>query len=477
MKVIIAEDELLERKAMRKFLETNFQQVEVIGEASNGRKAIELAESLRPDVMLMDIKMPGINGLEAIEIIHQFQPSIKFVLVSAYDSFEYAKQAMKFGVKEYILKPSKKEETIKAMLRIHKEIEEERKGLEEKEQTGIIAKKHFLSKLMKYEQGEEVEQLQKALFPNMMYGCFFAIKDASQQLGESIEKELQDILEDTYISDWQADQVIVLLMRSEKFERAKLLKHARLLQMRLGKRVYIGVGHPTRLSEVANSYHQSLSSLEHLMSVQHRNYGFPVEEEYRDRNSLEPLLNEIQAGDELGAIYQLNQLIEETNRQQRTLVLHELYYKIKQLLEAKQIKPWNKSIHELQSNQDWVQYVRLICLHIQQHYQSKHKIERAKTYIQEHYAHSVSLEEVADLCELSPNYFSNLFKETTGETFIDYVTNVRLNKASQLLEESDLSLKEISFMVGYKDPNYFSRVFKKYYQLSPKQYQQKLLKK
>lgn len=477
MKIIIAEDELLERKAMRKFLEENFQQMEVIGEAANGRKAIELAESLRPDVILMDIKMPGINGLEAIEIIHQFQPSIKFVLVSAYDSFEYAKQAMKFGVKEYILKPSKKEETIKAMLRVQKELEEEKKGIEEKEHTGAIAKKHLLSKLMKYEQGEEIEKLQHALFPNMIYGCFMTIKDAEQPISLNVEAVIEEIVDDTYILDWQANQMIVLLMRSEKFDRAGLLKKARLLQMKLGRTVYIGIGHPTRLTEVANSYHQSLSSLEHLMKVKHSNYGFPVEEDSPSGNNLVPLLNEIQAGNEMGALHQLNPLLSEPNRKQQILVLQELYYKIKQLLESKQIKPWNKSIDELKSNQDWIQYVRLICLHIQQHYQSKHKIERAKAYIQENYAHSISLEEVADLCELSSNYLSNLFKETTGETFIDYVTNVRLKEASQLLEETDLSLKEISFMVGYKDPNYFSRVFKKYFQLSPKQYQQKLLKK
>ena len=87
MRILIAEDELLERKAMKKFIQDNFRDMEVVGEAVNGRKAIELAKEMEPDIIFMDIKMPGINGLEAIEKIHAMRPKTKFILVSAYDTF------------------------------------------------------------------------------------------------------------------------------------------------------------------------------------------------------------------------------------------------------------------------------------------------------------------------------------------------------------------------------------------------------
>src|SRR5690625_4809883 len=134
MRILIAEDKLLERKSMKKFIETNFSTMEVVGEAVNGRKAIELAKTVQPDIIFMDIKMPGINGLEAIKQIHANDPAIKFILVSAYDTFDYAKQAMEFGIKDYILKPGKKEEIVQALLRVEKEVIEAARIHKEKRQ-------------------------------------------------------------------------------------------------------------------------------------------------------------------------------------------------------------------------------------------------------------------------------------------------------------------------------------------------------
>lgn len=114
MNVLIAEDELLERKAMIK-LQIQFPDLKIVAEAENGRKAIELAKTTKPDLLLMDINMPGINGLEAIEEIKAYLPDAQFIMITAHDSFAYAKQALSAGVRDYILKPSRKEETIKAI--------------------------------------------------------------------------------------------------------------------------------------------------------------------------------------------------------------------------------------------------------------------------------------------------------------------------------------------------------------------------
>ncbi|AZB44606.1 response regulator [Bacillus sp. FJAT-42376] len=123
MKLVIVDDEMIERKAMRKFIEQSMTGFEVAGEAANGRMAVELAAELKPDLMLMDIKMPGMDGLEAIRQIRKINPFIRFIMVSAYDSDDYAKEAWKEGVKEFILKPGKKEDTISALFRVKKEIE------------------------------------------------------------------------------------------------------------------------------------------------------------------------------------------------------------------------------------------------------------------------------------------------------------------------------------------------------------------
>lgn len=104
-------------------------------------------------------------------------------------------------------------------------------------------------------------------------------------------------------------------------------------------------------------------------------------------------------------------------------------------------------------------------------------MEKVKEYIDEHYRQGITLEEMAAHVGLSPNYFSNVFKKEFGNTFVEFITGRRMNEAKLLIMENQYSLKEISYMVGYNDPNYFSRVFKRSYQMSPKKFQQQIFKK
>ncbi|MFT4416236.1 response regulator transcription factor [Fredinandcohnia humi] len=270
LKVLIVDDELLERKALTKIITTECEGVEVIDEAQNGRVAIEKAQLHHPDIILMDIKMPGIDGVEAVKQIKQLYPNIKFIMVSAFNTFEYAKEVMQQGVKEYILKPSRKEDILASIHRVKVEIEEERRHAEE--QNELRSKmKEFMA------------------------------------LAES--KGLPPIVED-----------------------------------------------PTQSVDIWKS------------------------------NQVEKILT------------------------------------------------------------------------------------KAKEYIDARFSESLTLEEVAEYVELSPFYFSKIFKDRLGVTFIDYVTTVRINHAKKEMLDPSKSLKEICYSIGYRDPNYFSRVFKKYTGLSPTEY-------
>src|SRR5699024_12037490 len=175
LRILIAEDELIERKAMRKFIENNFTDITDDAEDVNGRQAIELVETTDPDIIFMDIKMPGINGLEAIAEINEKYPAIKFILVSAYDSFDYAKEAMQFGIKDYILKPGKKEEIVKALLRLQQEITSERKA---KKQSTALLQEQFMRHVMHEPLPEDTCYLQEELFRRMKSGCFFVMESA-----------------------------------------------------------------------------------------------------------------------------------------------------------------------------------------------------------------------------------------------------------------------------------------------------------
>lgn len=475
MRVIIAEDELLERKAMRKFLEESFKQIEVVGEAVNGRKAIELAGTLQPDLIFMDIKMPGINGLEAIEQIHSKYPWIKFILVSAYDSFDFAKQAMQLGVKEYILKPSKKEETIRAVMRLKKEMEEEERVRKKKEHSKAIARELLMTRLMQFECGKDIEDLFHELYPDMVSGAFLVVEgngELTEDIRQSIKEEGK--LEIAYLLE--EEETIILLITDRQLGKPDLLKLSRMLQVKLGDGHFVGIGYSyNRLADLSKSYYEAKRAAKTLAETKRSTFGFAIEEE-KEPFPFEEILTEVASGREKSALY-LFQKAWQTESAEFQAQLHELYFRLRQLLEHKNIPLPGEQVDKLRTEKDWLQFIQKTCLEVSYHLQSRDKMERAKKYIHDHYTEPVSLEEVAQLIDLSPNYFSNLFKEATGKTFVDYITHLRLNKAEGLLQENRYNLKEISYMVGYKDPNYFSRVFKKLYELSPKSYQKEILKK
>lgn len=476
MRILIAEDELLERKAMRKFIEDNFSDMEVIGEAENGRKAITLAKTLSPDVIFMDIKMPGINGLEAIEQINGISPSIKFILVSAYDSFNYAKEAMSFGIKEYILKPGKKEEIVKALLRVKKEIAAENVQYQEKVQSEQLIKERFITKIMQNQVSESVVAIRHELYPDMRSGFFIVLHEEDVNDFYHLEKSLVKYITYPYISLQSASNLTVCVMAHESLTKADLLTMIRKIQLDAGNAVYVGIGFPySHIGQLSKSYHEAYTACFQLSAEENSKYGF-IKEGKRDtyiNKMISTILHEITKGNSTQA-----NLCFKENIDRFTMTDKEnLFIQITNVLLSRDIEMPTTSIQSLTSTQEFQTFIDMCCIKINAYYQSKQIITQAKSYIQCHYQNHMTLEETASFVNLSPNYFSNLFKQELGDTFIDYLTKVRLKKAIELMEEGMYSLKEISFMVGYKDPNYFSRVFKKYYHDSPKRFQKAIFKK
>ncbi|MFZ4451152.1 response regulator transcription factor [Salibacterium aidingense] len=466
MKVLIAEDELLERKAMRKFLEDHFPDVTIAGEAVNGRTAVELALETTPDIILMDIKMPGMDGMEAITHIREKLPYVKFIMVTAYDSFDYAKQAMQLGVKEYILKPGKKEETIEAIRRSAGDLERERQSRAREQHNAERAKQLFLSYIMNETAG--IEELQEELYPRMRSGFFLVIED-EQDLDISITvRELKQwTADDVIVNQEQGRQIIVLAVSEIERDTAETGRLIKRIHLECGKQWLIGSGKP-----VHSAVHLSRSYYEALLDLQKKKGGRRL----ADMNSqqiLEDIREAVQEPDVQKALTSTLLFLEHPDKHTLT---EELYYTIKQLFDSRRIAWPEKKLADMADDQDWYEMIQKSCVRLQQHYHSLNNIERAKQWIDNHLQDPITLEDAAEYAGLSPAYFSNVFKTTTGENVTDYVTKRRLQKAVALLKEQTYSLKEISFMVGYKDPNYFSRVFKKYYELSPKQYQKKILK-
>lgn len=407
-KLLIADDEPLEREGLQLMIERMLPNQFVIFHAEHGRSAIQQVEQHRPDIVFMDIKMPGIHGLEAIAEIRKTYAAMKIVILTAYDYFTYAKEAISLGVNEYLLKPVKKEQIVAVLEKLTAEIAAEKKlrqtELETREklaQLYTLSEATFTLFLM-----ERIDDLDvKQIIPmDIDKGFALAVQlEALPERRESLEqmrdyaKGIGDCLCSPLMdhhfalffqTDDEADEKTIPLAQ-------KLVKQ---FEKTLQTRIKIGIGTIQRgIDGLKQSYKEAALALYYLPTfsrVQHIR-GVPL------------------------------------------------------TADTEQISPF--VIEKRQS-----------------------MIEQVEAFLQENYHRDLSLEEVAESVHLTPHYFSKLFKKQTGQTFIDYVTRLRIEKAKELLGDEQLNIKEICYDVGYKDPNYFSRVFKKWTNMTPKQYRQQL---
>jgi two-component system, response regulator YesN len=521
LKILIADDEILERKAVAKILKGSKVDVTVIGEAQNGRIAIEMAHEHRPDIIFMDIKMPGTDGVQAVKEIKKFEPDIRFIMVSAFNTFEYAKEVMQQGVKEYILKPSSKKDLLDSLQRVADEILAERRAKEEQQslrenldRAVSIAQKEWVSSLlMNQVQDMTFDEWSQLLGVEITsgYAMLFTLKQTSKTELTSLEKEkwyswLKDTLKsivvkhEIMVGAMMEFQVPVLFLCKKSAEKTHFRTNAESIienlyrlfkQVNISAELRIGIGHPyNHAHELNKSYHEAILALEELLKTSNRKYLFynkqgPAFELPSDSEIIEVekrLLDSVRQGDVNQVMLIFDSFVSKlgSNNIKASFVkksFEELFILLSRMLHDLGIT------YDRIPNIDESEDIRMVLeagkahlLAVVQHVQvwrnnhAKGMLQKAKDYIETHYADSITLESAAEYVELSPFYFSKLFKDRFGMTFIDYLTEIRIKKAKAEMLDPGKSMKEICYSVGYRDPNYFSRVFKKLTGLSPSEF-------
>ena len=471
LNVLIVDDEKIERMAMRKFMTEWLPECYFAVVDDNGNKAVEFARSEPIDLVLMDIQMPGMDGLTAIKQIKAGSPHTKFIMLTAYDTFNYAKQAMQEGVKQYLVKPADKDETIAAIRSVAAEIEQE----------------------ASQRQAATVNQQSKWLEAHVINGQSYTFTEF-QQLFQECEAGLVIAVQraggDQLLSDLQQSalfQAVPIQMRGELFTcfiyshqgtgqlKADVLQAIRAAMTSGHPSPVVGIGHP-----VSNPLHLQKSAAEAKLSYYQRKkdggvvrYGF-----YNTEVQSNLLINLPELADDI-------MLALEEGRREDALALFDAFElegaaltHVKELLILlKSRLRADLSILAISTAAE----CRQCCEHLFDVYEARtqtvNDIERAKRYIKTHFCEHITLEQTAAYVDLSPTYFTKRFKDETGLTFKEYVTTCRLDKIKKLLKDSSLSLKEITYQAGYTDPNYVSRVFKKMVGCSPKEYRKLAIKK
>ncbi|WP_408008081.1 response regulator [Pseudalkalibacillus sp. A8] len=514
LRIMVVDDERIEREALKMMISREMEGAEIVTEAGNGRQAIEMAKSEHPDLILMDIKMPGIDGVEAVKEIKRELPDIRFIMVSAFDTFEYAKKVMQQGVKEYLLKPSKKDEVIAAIRRVQMEVDQERKELEDKQKLerkfnkalDFMQSEWAVSLLVDHVQELDLNEWGELLDINFKCGYAIVVELNVQEVDR---RAWLDWLKD-YVNRHSSDSTLLSPNHEEKLPlffltdkidgedknefKGYILPFIRNMvhhcERNFHFKPHVGIGLPYRsVHQLSRSYYEALHALESIQSDGNVTYKFSSDEINAGNGAMaafqkeKDLLETIKNGDVTSALqkfeFYLKELSDDTmidlNRSVSSLneffiiatrMINDLGIPIDRFIPYDRVSSYQeleeKSTRLLRKIVEKVQTWRMV--------QAKGRLENAKEYIEKHYSESLTLEMVASHVELSPYYLSKLFKEKKGITFIDFLTHVRIEKAKEYMLDPEISVKEVCFKVGYKDPNYFSRVFKKIVGQSPKQY-------
>lgn len=529
--IILVDDEEEVRKSIIKKIEWQSAGFHVVGDAENGEDALEKIEILEPDVVLTDIRMPYMDGLVLAEKIRQRYPSMKVVIFSGYDDFEYAQKAIKLNVTEYILKPVNVEELTSILKRIKSNLDLE---IEEKRNLSRLREKYRKSLPLIREQffNELVHKaLKQELIEQKLKEYDVPILGATRWVLVAIDVEEGDVAEPISLhSEEELIPISVMQVVREKLEgycRFALFQSASEADMvviaaldednsitgltdvlgdicKETKRILkvpvtIGIGHSCEeITQISKAYQSAVDALGYKAiagtgSTIYINDMEPVGSGKLEFDSVTEgeLISAIKFGPEEKIESSVKKITEKMKtakvhyRQQQVYmigVLNSIIQMMQQYdlaledimgeeLESIALFDKLKKIEEFSS---WLFKIagKLNCLINQERdMTTRQVIQDAKQYIMDHYQNpDLSVEMICRHLHMSPAYFSTVFKKETGQAYIAYLTDVRLNKAVELLNKTDDKTYIIASKVGYQEQNYFSYVFKKKFGVSPTRY-------
>lgn len=523
-KVMLVDDEDEVRQAIERRVNWEEMGFKVVASAENGEEALELAEKTIPDVVMSDIHMPFIDGLTLCKMLKKQYPGTKIIIFSGYDEFEYAKEAIKLEAEEYILKPIDAEELKEVFLRTKKRLDEEydrRRNIENLEKYYLeslpLLKEQLLIGLLEGRIKREainryLKEYEFNIDSSFYSVCVFepiAGDDSKELSNQMLAVSLKQIVEDklgkdgSYISINYLGKVIVIGLLKSTEANNDFISNAdsicKLASKVLGASTFAGVGRPIGdIGDLERAFAEANDALSYRILLDEDQAIFirDVEPEYSiyagfNENLIKELIKHIKIASREDLIEAIDNIVHSLKKMtvpiyQLQLYFVEIYVELMRLaksydLQNEQLSMLERDvyseIHGFTSLDEMKIWLENICMQIRSYIRKERQdstkllVEKAKEYITDNYKDSeLSVDRVCNYLGVSPTYFSSMFKKDAGVSFVTYITNIRMERAVELLETTDEKSYVIAGMVGYEDPNYFSYVFKKAYGVSPSKY-------
>lgn len=535
LKVFLVEDEAIIRRGIKNNIPWEKEGFEFAGEASDGELAYPMIKKIKPDIVITDIKMPFMDGLELASIIKKELPDTKIIILSGYNEFDYAKRAISIGVTDYQLKPISSEKLLETVKRVGDIIWEEqaqKKLLEEykiENQENLELEKAKLFYAMVDNSLSTVEILewgqQLGLDMTASYYTVILLKIISSSAANiyqehlvEMESKVEEFLEHQeciyYFKRW--GEGWFLLVRSEdEHEFADLIQGLKGYLERLFSDneeenlfYFGGIGSTVqRLRDVRQSFHSANrlfaarffmepnqiiteDELHRIETVHKENEDLKdINISNMDRKLLEDFLkvgDSEEAGPFLDTYFEKIGVGNYSSLMFRQYLMVDMFFCVSKFLEglgsgSQEIMDKFGDVEEIKmrihSTQQMFQYMKELFTEAMKfrdslsHDKYSSLLEEAQKYVRQNYSsNEISLNMVASHVGISPSYFSTIFRQETGSTFTEYLTEIRMEKAKELLRCTNKKTSEIAYDIGYKDAHYFSYIFKKTQGLTPKDY-------
>lgn len=530
IKVFLVEDEIVIRNGIKRGIQWEEEGMEFVGEASDGEMAFPLIRKTKPDILITDIRMPFMNGLELSRTVLKELPETKILILSGYGGFDYAQEALRIGVQEYLLKPVSSTKLLGAVKDIIGVIEKEREEKELLKRYSLEMEESKQRKIQDFFDRLVTEQvpMAEALAEGHVLGMELVaesyniilfklrIKEHEMEYSEQVvaaEREIRSYAAsqgNVYVYERGAEGLGFLIKGNGKEEMAHSIREfcsnlVALTNVYEGVEYYVAVGKSVdRLRELGDSYHEANKAFASRFAEEWNKIvsgGDVYENDTMDIDihnvySVENTRKMVQQFLHSGTLDEVESFIEGyfgnvrgenlKSLMMRQYICMDIYFSViafgeeigvcrEELVQTcGEINGLSEHIGNLEKTMKYVQSILQGVILLRDSAAGRKYSDilvKAQSYIQEHYMEDdMSLNRLASYVNMSPSYFSSIFSQESGQTFVEYLTEVRMEKAKELLMCSNQKISEIVYQVGYKNSHYFNYIFKKTQNCSPREY-------
>lgn len=494
--IMIIEDEQIERETLYKIIKDSFPQCEQVVCAKNGKEALTLYEECHANIILADINIPGLNGLEVIRRIKAIDKESEFLILSSYNYFEYAQEAIRLGAEDFILKPYNISHLKEALQKVIQHVDDKRNEsidkselLEKIEKITPVLENECLYGILANEDELILRKSLRLLSPMICSGFCLILKGISYEaayieeiangfkdMGYRCIKELFHGLQIFYILGNHAlekDDIMVLSSYIESLKKEDYQYGIGPVESDIAYFHHSFIIARDRIGESSDVFEQLINDSKHC-----------VKEDLNMERYIERFLQIFTKMDEEGLKKVLSQLglqLIPLDKEQILTCVSELFTNLKEKVQEEYPLAGiqEMDIPPLKISTNIYQEVPLFLhFHIHRIYDAIVKerfkntnllVKQAIHYIDHNYRKQITLSDMAEALQVSPYYLSKLLNNSTNKTFTELVSERRVEASKELLK-TNKRIKEIAYEVGFQGQNYFTKIFKKYTGVTPKIY-------